>query len=54
MEAGEALHGILGNNARIVWAIGLLAAGQSSTMTGLIISFLSTNHQIYLIKFCHG
>jgi Mn2+/Fe2+ NRAMP family transporter len=33
-EAGDALHSILGGSARTVWAIGLLAAGQSSTMTG--------------------
>jgi Mn2+/Fe2+ NRAMP family transporter len=33
-EAGEALQGALGGAAQTVWAIGLLAAGQSSTMTG--------------------
>lgn len=32
--AGEALRSLLGNSASIVWAVGLLAAGQSSTMTG--------------------
>lgn len=34
LNAGEALEGVLGNAAKYVWAIGLLAAGQSSTMTG--------------------
>lgn len=33
-QAGQALRGMLGNYAETVWAIGLLAAGQSSTMTG--------------------
>lgn len=33
-HAGDALHGALGSNAKYVWAVGLLAAGQSSTMTG--------------------
>ena len=33
-DAGEALKGALGGAAQTVWAIGLLAAGQSSTMTG--------------------
>lgn len=33
-NAGTALEGFLGNSAKIVWAVGLLAAGQSSTMTG--------------------
>ena len=33
-NAGAALEGLLGKSAKIVWAIGLLAAGQSSTMTG--------------------
>jgi hypothetical protein len=33
-EAGSALEGLLGGSASTVWAIGLLAAGQSSTMTG--------------------
>ena len=33
-EAGDALEGALGKAAQTVWAIGLLAAGQSSTMTG--------------------
>ncbi|KAI9920515.1 hypothetical protein PsorP6_015665 [Peronosclerospora sorghi] len=33
-QAGVALSGMLGQYADIVWAIGLLAAGQSSTMTG--------------------
>ncbi|KAG6611977.1 Metal Ion (Mn2 -iron) Transporter (Nramp) Family [Phytophthora cinnamomi] len=33
-QAGVALSGMLGQYADTVWAIGLLAAGQSSTMTG--------------------
>lgn len=33
-NAHTALSGAFGDKARIVWAIGLLAAGQSSTMTG--------------------
>jgi len=33
-EAGDFLRNEFGNGARIVWAIGLLASGQSSTMTG--------------------
>ena len=33
-NAGTALEGFLGGSAKYVWAIGLLAAGQSSTMTG--------------------
>jgi natural resistance-associated macrophage protein len=33
-QAGVALSGMLGGYAEIIWAIGLLAAGQSSTMTG--------------------
>jgi natural resistance-associated macrophage protein len=33
-NAGQALEGLLGSTGRIVWAIGLLAAGQASTMTG--------------------
>ncbi|KAK1942466.1 Metal transporter nramp1 [Phytophthora citrophthora] len=33
-QAGVALSGMLGDYADIIWAIGLLAAGQSSTMTG--------------------
>lgn len=32
--AGYALQSLLGNKARILWAIGLLGAGQSSTMSG--------------------
>lgn len=32
--AGTALKSLLGHSASTVWAIGLLAAGQSSTMTG--------------------
>jgi len=32
--AASALEQLLGNGAKIMWAIGLLAAGQSSTMTG--------------------
>jgi len=34
LNAGDALYGAFGRRARFVWAIGLLAAGQSSTMTG--------------------
>eukprot|EP01084_Bolivina_argentea_P292634 503116_1 len=34
VHAGDALSGALGGAARYVWAVGLLAAGQSSTMTG--------------------
>ncbi|KAL3659221.1 hypothetical protein V7S43_015799 [Phytophthora oleae] len=33
-QAGVALSGMLGEYSDIIWAIGLLAAGQSSTMTG--------------------
>ncbi|KAL3659200.1 hypothetical protein V7S43_015778 [Phytophthora oleae] len=33
-QAGVALSGMLGKYADTIWAIGLLAAGQSSTMTG--------------------
>ncbi|GMF65814.1 unnamed protein product [Phytophthora lilii] len=33
-QAGVALSGMLGRYSDIIWAIGLLAAGQSSTMTG--------------------
>jgi natural resistance-associated macrophage protein 2 len=33
-SAGDELGKIYGNSARYIWAIGLLAAGQSSTMTG--------------------
>lgn len=33
-QAGVALSGMLGQYAETIWAIGLLAAGQSSTMTG--------------------
>ncbi len=33
-EAGEALSELLGGASSKVWAVGLLAAGQSSTMTG--------------------
>ncbi|CBN78636.1 divalent metal transporter [Ectocarpus siliculosus] len=32
--AAAALRGTLGSSAKYVWAVGLLAAGQSSTMTG--------------------
>ena len=34
--AGEALESTLGTVAKYVWAIGLLAAGQASTMTGTL------------------
>ncbi|EGZ07926.1 hypothetical protein PHYSODRAFT_306066 [Phytophthora sojae] len=33
-QAGVALSGMLGEYSDVIWAIGLLAAGQSSTMTG--------------------
>ena len=33
-EAGESLEGLLGSAAAKIWGIGLLAAGQSSVMTG--------------------
>ena len=33
-NAHSALHNTFGDGAKVVWAIGLLAAGQSSTMTG--------------------
>ncbi|KAG1703451.1 hypothetical protein DVH05_007399 [Phytophthora capsici] len=33
-EAGEAIRESLGGFAKVVWAIGLLASGQASTMTG--------------------
>jgi Mn2+/Fe2+ NRAMP family transporter len=33
-QAGEALSGMLGQYADRIWAVGLLATGQSSTMTG--------------------
>ena len=33
-NAGQALEGLLGHTGKIVWAVGLLAAGQASTMTG--------------------
>eukprot|EP00696_Hemimastix_kukwesjijk_P011599 gnl/Hemi2/2454_TR870_c0_g1_i1.p1 gnl/Hemi2/2454_TR870_c0_g1~~gnl/Hemi2/2454_TR870_c0_g1_i1.p1 ORF type:complete len:519 (+),score=165.36 gnl/Hemi2/2454_TR870_c0_g1_i1:115-1671(+) len=33
-NAGEALAKSMGSAAKIIWAVGLLAAGQSSTMTG--------------------
>ena len=33
--AGDALRGLLGGAAQTVWAIGLLASGQSSTMAGV-------------------
>ncbi|GAB5356327.1 hypothetical protein AAMO2058_000281200 [Amorphochlora amoebiformis] len=35
-EAGNVLSLVLGDYARIIWAIGLLAAGQSATMTGTL------------------
>ena len=34
LEASKALQGLYGDSAKYIWAIGLLAAGQSSTMTG--------------------
>ncbi|KAF1318876.1 Metal ion transporter, partial [Globisporangium splendens] len=33
-QAGQAMSEMLGGYAEVIWAIGLLAAGQSSTMTG--------------------
>jgi natural resistance-associated macrophage protein 2 len=33
-NADKALEKSFGSGAKIIWAIGLLAAGQSSTMTG--------------------
>lgn len=33
-NADKALEQAFGNEARIIWGVGLLAAGQSSTMTG--------------------
>lgn len=33
-DAAGALGGSLGNSAKYIWAVGLLAAGQASTMTG--------------------
>ncbi|KAI9294837.1 Nramp-domain-containing protein [Neoconidiobolus thromboides FSU 785] len=35
-DAAEALANTLGDKAKYIWAIGLLAAGQSSTMTGTL------------------
>jgi natural resistance-associated macrophage protein len=34
MNAGEVLETLLGDAAGVVWAVGLLAAGQAATMTG--------------------
>ena len=34
LTASDALADSYGNSAKYIWAIGLLAAGQSSTMTG--------------------
>ncbi len=36
-EADGALHKSLGAEARLVWGVGLLASGQSSTMTGTYV-----------------
>jgi NRAMP (natural resistance-associated macrophage protein)-like metal ion transporter len=33
-NAAVAFEGSFGSGAKIIWAVGLLAAGQSSTMTG--------------------
>eukprot|EP00912_Choanoflagellata_sp_UC4_P000953 UC4_evm1s589 len=33
-QAGDALRSSLGENAKYIWAVGLIAAGQVSTMTG--------------------
>jgi len=35
-EAGHAMESFLGSSSKYVWAIGLLAAGQSATMTGTV------------------
>ena len=45
-NAGDALRDALGGAAQIVWAIGLLASGQSSTMTGV------TTGQFVMTGFC--
>ena len=34
LQAADALHGLYGDASRYIWALGLLAAGQSATMTG--------------------
>ena len=34
LNASEAFEATFGNAAKIIWGVGLLAAGQSSTMTG--------------------
>ena len=41
--AGDALRGLLGGAAQTVWAVGLLASGQSSTMTGVTAGQYVTN-----------
>jgi len=47
--AGDVLEGSLGSTAKYIWAVGLLASGQSSTMTGayagqfVFEGFLKTN-----------
>jgi NRAMP (natural resistance-associated macrophage protein)-like metal ion transporter len=42
-DAAGALHAHLGGAAKIVWGIGLLASGQSSTMTGTYTGQFVTN-----------
>ena len=42
--AGDALRELLGKSSSIIWAIGLLAAGQSSTMTGETYSTQTNAH----------
>ena len=32
--SGQALESLLGTSGKYIWAVGLLAAGQASTMTG--------------------
>lgn len=34
LSAAKALENVFGEGSKYIWAIGLLAAGQSSTMTG--------------------
>jgi Mn2+/Fe2+ NRAMP family transporter len=46
--AGDALEGTLGQSAKYVWAVGLLAAGQSSTMTVSWIAFIDGAIQLVL------
>lgn len=44
-DASEALSKTLGKSAKYFWAFGLLAAGQSSTMTGTLAGqYVSNTH----------